>query len=132
MANPNLINVTSVLGANAGFNLTNTATATLITVAADKLVKINRISVANVDGTNAATVDCFVDGMGSGSTGVSAKLTGRKFIGIELDKGFFDISKKRIEWVQPNIVNKAQRQLTTQIHKDMNTKPKRKYEDLND
>ena len=65
MANPNLINVTSVLGANAGFNLTNTATATLITVAADKLVKINRISVANVDGTNAATVDCFVDGMGS-------------------------------------------------------------------
>ena len=71
MANPNLINVSSVLGANAGFNLTNTATATLITVAADKLVKINRISVANVDGTNAATVDCFVDGMGSGSTGVT-------------------------------------------------------------
>ena len=71
MANPNLINVTSVLGANAGFNLTNTATATLITVAADKLVKINRISVANVDGTNSATVDCFVDGMGSGSTGVT-------------------------------------------------------------
>jgi|TARA_B100001996_G_scaffold363348_1_gene331552 hypothetical protein len=71
MANPNLINVSSVLGANAGFNLTNTATATLITVAADKLVKINRISCANVDGTNAADVDLFVDGMGSGSTGVT-------------------------------------------------------------
>ena len=71
MANPNLINVTSVLGANAGFNLTNTATATLITVASDKLVKINRISCANVDGTNAADVDLFVDGMGSGSTGVT-------------------------------------------------------------
>jgi len=71
MANPNLINVSSVLGANAGFNLTNTATATLITVAADKLVKINRITVANVDGTNAATFDLFVDGMGSGSTGVT-------------------------------------------------------------
>ena len=71
MANPNLINVTSVLGANAGFNLTNTATATLITVDADKLVKINRISCANVDGTNAADVDLFVDGMGSGSTGVT-------------------------------------------------------------
>ena len=27
MANPNLINVTSVVGGNAGFNLTNTATA---------------------------------------------------------------------------------------------------------
>ena len=71
MANPNLINVSSVLGANAGFNLTNTATATLITVASDKLVKINRISCANVDGTNAADVDLFVDGMGSGSTGVT-------------------------------------------------------------
>ena len=71
MANPNLINVSSVLGANAGFNLTNTATATLITVAADKLVKINRITVANVDGTNSATFDLFVDGMGSGSTGVT-------------------------------------------------------------
>ena len=71
MANPNLINVTSVLGANAGFNLTNTATATLITVASDKLVKINRISCANVDGSNAADVDLFVDGMGSGSTGVT-------------------------------------------------------------
>ena len=71
MANPNLINVTSVLGANAGFNLTSTATATLITVAADKLVKINRVTVANVDGTNSATFDLFVDGMGTGSTGVS-------------------------------------------------------------
>ena len=71
MANPNLINVSSVLGANAGFNLTNTATATLITVAADKLVKINRVTVANVDGTNSATFDLFVDGMGTGSTGVT-------------------------------------------------------------
>ena len=71
MANPNLINVSSVLAANAGFNLTNTATATLITVAADKLVKINRVTVANVDGTNSATFDLFVDGMGTGSTGVA-------------------------------------------------------------
>ena len=69
MANPNLINVSSVLAANAGFNLTATATATLITVSADKLVKINRVTVVNVDGTNSATFDLFVDGMGTGSTG---------------------------------------------------------------
>ena len=69
MANPNLINVSSVLAANAGFNLTATATATLITVAAEKLVKINRITCANVDGTNAADLDIFVDGMGTGTTG---------------------------------------------------------------
>ena len=71
MANPNLINVSSVVGGNAGFNLTNTATATLITVDADKSCKINRISCANVDGTNAADVDLFVDGLGSGASGVT-------------------------------------------------------------
>ena len=71
MANPNLINVTSVVGGNAGFNLTNTATATLITVDSDKLLKINRITCANVDGTNSATLDLFVDGLGSGASGVT-------------------------------------------------------------
>ena len=71
MANPNLINVSSVVGGNAGFNQTNTATATLITVDADKICKINRISCANVDGTNAADVDLFVDGLGSGASGVT-------------------------------------------------------------
>ena len=69
MANPDIVSVTSILGGNAGFNLTNTADATLLTVAADKIVKINTIMVANVDGTNAATVDLLVDGMGTGTGG---------------------------------------------------------------
>ena len=71
MANVDLINVSSVLPGNAGFNLTNTATATLITVDADHVCKINRITCANVDGTNAATLDLFVDGLGSGASGVT-------------------------------------------------------------
>lgn len=37
--------------------------------------------------------------MGSGSTGVAAVNTGRKFIGIELDDHYFDIAKSRIEAV---------------------------------
>ena len=69
MANPNIAAVSSIVGGNAGFNLT--ATATLITVDSDKLLKINRITVANVDGTNSATVDLFVDGLGSGASGVT-------------------------------------------------------------
>lgn len=35
--------------------------------------------------------------MGSGSTGVAAKKCERKFIGIELDKHYFEIAKDRIE-----------------------------------
>jgi site-specific DNA-methyltransferase (adenine-specific) len=35
--------------------------------------------------------------MGSGSTGVACKNTNRKFIGIELDRKYFDIAKERIE-----------------------------------
>ena len=38
--------------------------------------------------------------MGSGSTGVACINTGRKFIGIELDKGYFDISQNRISEAQ--------------------------------
>ena len=35
--------------------------------------------------------------MGSGTTGVVAKRTGRNFIGVELNKDYFEIAKSRIE-----------------------------------
>lgn len=35
--------------------------------------------------------------MGSGSTGVACVKTGRKFIGMELDPGYFETAKQRIE-----------------------------------
>jgi len=38
-------------------------------------------------------LDCF---MGSGTTGVAAKNTGRNFIGIEKDAGYFEIAKQRL------------------------------------
>ena len=34
--------------------------------------------------------------MGSGSTGVAAKQLKHNFIGMELDKGYFEIAKQRI------------------------------------
>ena len=72
MANPNIVSVTSIKGESVGYNLTATTTTTLMTVSSDKLIKINRITVANVDGTNAATVDLFVDGLTTaGASGIT-------------------------------------------------------------
>ena len=40
--------------------------------------------------------------MGSGTTGVACRNTNRKFIGIEIDKKYFEIAKQRIEGTQYN------------------------------
>tara|TARA_B100000424_G_C22861174_1_gene458948 strand:+ start:238 stop:651 length:414 start_codon:yes stop_codon:yes gene_type:complete len=60
MAHPNIVNVSSIHAQSIGFNLSATATTTLFTVGDDRVIKVNNIMVANVDGTNAATVDLFV------------------------------------------------------------------------
>jgi len=44
--------------------------------------------------TNDTVMDIF---MGSGTTGVASVNMGRKFIGIEIDKGYFEMAKCRIE-----------------------------------
>ena len=71
MANPNIVSVATILGGNAGWNLTNTVTTTLLTVTAEYVLKINRIVCANVHASAAATLNLYVDGMGSGTTGVT-------------------------------------------------------------
>ena len=50
--------------------------------------------IENYTSENDIILDCF---MGSGSTGVACMNTNRKFIGIELDKNYFNIAKERIE-----------------------------------
>jgi hypothetical protein len=71
MANPNIVSVTSILGGNAGWNLSATPSTTLMTVGSGVIVKLNSIIVSNVDGTNAADVSVFIDGLGTGATGVT-------------------------------------------------------------
>jgi hypothetical protein len=71
MANPNIVSVTSIVGGNAAWALTNTITTTLLTVTADVIVKINSLIVTNIHGTNAATVSVEINGIGSGATGVT-------------------------------------------------------------
>jgi site-specific DNA-methyltransferase (adenine-specific) len=45
--------------------------------------------------------------MGSGTTGVACAMEGRHFIGVELDAGYFDIARRRIEQVQPALMETA-------------------------
>jgi len=54
------------------------------------------LEVANLPG-DALILDPF---MGSGTTGVACVQTGRKFIGVEIDEGYFDIAVKRIKEAQ--------------------------------
>ena len=50
MANPNIVSVTSIKGESVGFALSATTTTTLLTVASDKIVKVNRITAMIVTG----------------------------------------------------------------------------------
>ena len=72
MANPNIVSVATIEGGNLGWNLPASVTATFVEVSSNYILKINRIVCANVDGSSAADVTLYVDGMGSGAAGVSA------------------------------------------------------------
>ena len=71
MANPNIVSVATIEGGNLGWNLTATTTATLVTVSTNYIMKINRITVANVDGTDAADVTLSVTKQNYTPTGIT-------------------------------------------------------------
>jgi hypothetical protein len=58
MANPNIVNVASILGENASVSLTSTSATSIVSNAASsgKVLKINTLIVSNVDGTNACDI----------------------------------------------------------------------------
>ena len=92
MANPNIVNVATINGGNAGWNLSATATDTLMTVSGSGvIVKVNRLTVANVDGSAAANVSVFIDGLGTGTidgvapTGADATVYLAKTISVPAD-----------------------------------------------
>ena len=71
MANPNIVNVATINGESVGYNLTATTTTDLLTVSSGKVLKINRITCANVDGTNAADVSLSIVKSNFTSAGVT-------------------------------------------------------------
>ncbi len=65
MAEPNLVNVTSIVGRTKLELLVDDAitdsNCSILTAAADKLIKINSIIVANIDGTNSVDIDVAIN-----------------------------------------------------------------------
>ena len=59
----------------------------------EKPVDLMKLYVENSSQVGDTVLDPF---MGSGSTGVACKELGRNFIGVELDKHYFDIATKRV------------------------------------
>jgi hypothetical protein len=71
MANPNIVSVSSIYGESVAVHLTATLTTTLMTVSSNKLLKINSITCANVDGTNDAYLTLYVSKANFTSGGVT-------------------------------------------------------------
>lgn len=59
----------------------------------EKPIKLMEILIENSSNKNETVLDPF---MGIGSTGIACVNTNRNFIGIELDKEYFEIAKERI------------------------------------
>ena len=72
MANPNIVNVATINGESQGLALgTGDSNVIIAAISADKVVKVNRITVANVDGTNAADVTLSITKANFTSAGVT-------------------------------------------------------------
>ena len=71
MANPNIVSVSSIYGESVAVHLTATLTTTLMTVASNKLLKINSITCANVDGTNDAQLNLYIAKANFTPTGIN-------------------------------------------------------------
>ena len=72
MANPNIVSVSSIYGESIGEALTTTVTTDIMTVAANKLIKINFISVTNTHATTAVDVTVKIVKAGFTSAGIGS------------------------------------------------------------
>ena len=63
----------------------------------EKPVELLKVLIENSSNEGDIVMDCF---MGSGSTGVACLETNRGFIGIEIDKKYYDIAVERIKEIE--------------------------------
>ena len=101
MANPNVVAVSSIY-ANTAVDADVAASAvSLLTCGSNKLQKINSLIIANIDGTNAATIDVWV-------TRSSADYYIAKTISVPADETIVVIDKNMGLYLTENDVLKIQ------------------------
>ena len=101
MANPNVVAV-SIIYANTAVDADVAASAvSLLTCGSNKLQKINSLIIANIDGTNAATIDVWV-------TRSSADYYIAKTISVPADATLVVIDKNMGLYLTENDVLKIQ------------------------
>ena len=71
MAITNIVSVSSIYAGNAAWALTTTVTTTLLTVAADVIVKINSITATNTHASTVTNLTLDINGIGTTVTGVT-------------------------------------------------------------
>ena len=75
MANPNLVNVTSITGESVQAALTTTLTTEILAAASDTLVKVNSIIIANIDGSAAVDVSVFITKSGGSPIAIASTIS---------------------------------------------------------
>ena len=113
MANPNIVSVATISAGTLGFNVTASNDA-LITAPADIVLKLNTILAANVDGTNSATLDLWLTGLGAitDSSGSSAATADANDATVYICKGLtippgatVSILEKSLYLVEADVLN---------------------------
>ena len=74
MANPNIVSVTEIKGEVAGAAVTTAGVTMISAVATGHVAKVNALYVSNVDGTNDATVNVYVND-GSNDWNIASTIT---------------------------------------------------------
>jgi hypothetical protein len=77
MANPNIVDVTSIYGKTVQADLDTTLTTEILlnSAASGKVFKINTILIANIDGTNAADVSVFITKSGGSPIAIASTIS---------------------------------------------------------
>jgi len=101
MANPNIVNVSSIYGKTTYLDLSSTSATTLVTNASSSgvVLKINMIQIANVDGANACDVTVKVhSGASGGGTGYALANT----VSVPADAAMVIIDKNSSVYIMEN------------------------------